>query len=220
MRNFFFLLLIPFLIISCGKKRKILAQGTESWPQDSVEFATQLYLDHDSAFYTWTDKSTGRLFLIEKSASLQDLKDSTYSAFYYHENGNLMKVKSYDKKIPGNGMEYYPDKKKKSESRFQNGNLVEYTSWWETGKVNIETKYLEGGKIIHNEYFENGNSAQQLEVDSLWSGTCVNFYENGKKKGEGTIFHKNPSGIWKMYDSLGNPKQDTFFLAEGPLKRK
>jgi antitoxin component YwqK of YwqJK toxin-antitoxin module len=209
-----FLLLVFFLsaLVSCGKKKEIITHGTESWPENNVEFITEVYLDHDSAFNTWTDKNSGRLFLIKKSASLQDLKDSTYTAVFYYDNGNILAIRSFNKKIPsGNWEKNYPDGKKKSLSKYKDGKLVEITAWWENGNVNIEMKSDKNGKMMHHEFFENGNLAQQLEIDSTGSGSCVNYYPNGKKKIEGSVYRKNPSGIWKMYDTLGNLRQDTLF---------
>jgi antitoxin component YwqK of YwqJK toxin-antitoxin module len=213
MRRYLLLIPILFALISCGKKkRKVIEYGTESWPQDSVEFITELYVDHDSAFNTWTDKKTGKLFYVEKSASLQDLKDSTYSGTFYFDDGSVLATKFLRKRARiGNWEKFYPGKKKRSLSKYKDGKLIELTDWWENGNVNVEIRYSENGKMIHEEFFENGNPAQKLEIDSVGTGTCINYYSNGKKRGEGNVFRKNPSGIWKMYDTLGNLKQDTLF---------
>lgn len=213
MRKFFFPLVILLSIVSCGRKREVIKSGTESWPQDGLEFITELYIEHDSAFNAWTDKKTGRLAYIQKAASLEELNDSTYSLTkYFISSGKIRAQKQYILKKPaGSWKTFYASGEIESESVYENGLLKSYESRYENGTMKIKGELLPDSTFRHREYFENGVPLKEMVTDKTGKGSCTSYYRSGKIRETGPVADFNPFGIWKIYDTLGNVKQNTLF---------
>ncbi|HTL80767.1 MAG TPA: hypothetical protein VL651_03625 [Bacteroidia bacterium] len=211
-RTIFFTALIFSIAFfsSCGKKKEVIRSGVVEFMGD--KWNEEFYIDHDSAFVEYRYPGTGELFYYARAASQKEMNDSTFSAVYYYRNGKIHASFSKEKKIPcGTWIENFESGAKGSSTEFKNGSMVSITTWWENGKVHVESHTEADGRMLHNEFYENGNPSQQLMMDSTWKGSCVNFFRNGKKQSEGNSMMGSPAGIWHRWDSLGNALRDTLY---------
>ncbi|CAN5891720.1 hypothetical protein BH11BAC7_BH11BAC7_06680 [soil metagenome] len=221
MRKFFLPILIFLIITSCGKKKTVIAYGTESWPEEGIEFLTELYVDHDSAFISWTNKKTGRVLYLGKAASMQDLKDSTFTRNYFYDSGKLHTIEPFrNKKMDGEVLSFYKSGKKKSRVTFSDGIKGNYETWYESGKLMIKGELLPDSTFSHKEYYENGVLQKEMITDKTGKGSFSSYSGNGKIYESGALLNFERSGIWKIFDSLGNPRRDTLFGIEKIEKRK
>ena len=208
----FLLPLLLLMIFSCGKKRKVIDQGNGSNPNYS-EFIPELYTENDSAFNTYRNIKTRKLVLMEKAASLQELKDSTFCRIrYYSTSGKLFSIDTVrNKKRIGNSVSFYESGKKKSNALFSDGLQENYEVWYESGKVMIKGELLPDSTFRHREYFETGIPKKEMLTDKNGKGSCTYYHTNGAIRETGPILNFDASGIWKIYDEQGNLKQDTIF---------
>jgi antitoxin component YwqK of YwqJK toxin-antitoxin module len=208
-------ILLPILLLllfSCGKKRQVIEQGNSS-PENYDNFSNELYIENDSAFHVYTNLKNGKLVEMDNAASLEELKDSTYCRiYYYHESGNLHSIDYFrKKKREGESTSFYESGKKKSRASFVNGIKGNYEAWYESGNVMVKGELLPDSTFRHREYFENGNPKKEMLADKNGKGSCTYYYSNGKVHETGALLNFDPTGIWKIFDTLGNLKQDTLF---------
>lgn len=211
MRKFLLPLFILLTIFSCGKKRKVIYDEKDGGPYS--DFAPALYIENDSAFHTYRYLRTGKIVQMDKAASLQELEDSTYCRiYYYHESGNLFSIDYFrDKKHVGESLSFYESGNKKYRAFFSNGIQGNYDTWYESGNLMIRGELLPDSIFRHREYYENGSPKKEMISDQNGKGSCTYYYQNGKIREIGALMDFEPSGIWKIYDSLGNSQQDTLF---------
>lgn len=212
MRKYFLPILFLLTIISCGKKKQVLATGVIE--ENGYTYATwEKFIDHDSAFVVFTDAASGKINRIQKAENEVALSDSTYTMeFFFIPSGKLMTVQKYKQKKPdGKWPSFFENGKMAGETVFENGLMQHYTMWFENGNVQTKGELLADSTFRHREYFESGLPKKEMTADKTGKGHCTYFYLNGKTRETGPVMNFNPCGIWKIYDTLGNLKHDTVF---------
>lgn len=212
MRKFLLPIIVLLLFFSCGKKKEIIASGRIE--EGGSDYSTwEEFIDKDSAFVVYRDGSSGIIYMRKKAKSLAELRDSTYSSeFYYTPSGKLLSIDYFrDKKHIGESLSFYESGKKKSSAFFLNGVRGNYETWYENGNLMVKGELLPDGTFRHREYYENGSPKKEMISDKNGKGSCTYYFMNGKIRENGALMDFEPSGIWKIYDSLGNPRQDTLF---------
>ncbi len=209
MRFFIFSLLV-FSLFSCGRKRVITSQGQIVLNNRNIHW--EIFTEHDTCFKYLSDN--GNIIAIAYAAGMPDMQDSTFSEKDFSLDGKLIEQKTFLAGKPeGQWTAYYPNGKKKSISKTNNGTLLEYRAWYDNGQAQVNGTRLDNGKMQRTEFFRNGKTSESFETDSAGTGFCTVYFMNGKKNAEGDLFNFSPVGLWKRYDSLGNPLHDTLFRA-------
>lgn len=206
------IILLTVTIISCGKKKKkVIASGVIE--ENGYVYATwEEFINNDSAFVVFTDAASGKINKIHKAENEPALRDSTYTAEYFFPSGKLMMIQKYkQKKRDGSWPSFFENGKMAGETVFKNGIVQHYTLWFENGKVQTKGELLPDSTFRHREYFENGSPKKEMAADKNGKGQATYYYANGKIHETGPIVNFNRTGIWKIYDTLGNVKQDTLF---------
>ena len=212
MRKFLLPIIILLTIISCGKKKQVIASGAIE--ENGHVYATwEEFINNDSAFVVYTDAASGKINRIKKAENEAALRDSTYSVEYYFiPSGKLMTVQRYTRKKPdGKWLSFFENGKMAGETVFENGLMQHYTLWFENGKVQTKGELLPDSIFRHREYFESGLPKKEMTADKNGKGQCTYFYTNGKTRETGPVMNFNACGIWKIYDTLGNLKHDTVY---------
>jgi antitoxin component YwqK of YwqJK toxin-antitoxin module len=233
MKKSFLPIIIFLTIISCGTKRVVTGEGVSVIYSDSIYWQT--YTENDSAFRRFYFNPKGPVF-IEGASSEPDLKDSTFVLNAFLPNGRLIERRFYlHGREDGEWLTYNADGSKDTRRVFKNGKHVStetwypgtgrkksrtvysdgfesgYETWYESGKKEITGELLPDSAFRHREYFENGLPKKEMTADKTGKGQSTYYYANGKIHETGPIANFNRSGVWKIYDTLGNVKQDTLF---------
>ncbi len=170
----------------------------------------EIFEEHDTCFKIISNNTI--LVAILSAPTESHLKDSTFSETDYFPNGTVFQIKSFlHRKPDGEWTSFYPNGKKKSVSKTQNGVLMEYRAWYDNGQAQVNGSRMDGGRMKRREFFKNGRTSQEFDTDSIGNGTCISFFNNGKKQAEGNLFKFSPVGIWKRYDSLGKRLNDSLY---------
>jgi antitoxin component YwqK of YwqJK toxin-antitoxin module len=89
--------------------------------------------------------------------------------------------------------------------------LRDYLSYYDDGSIAVTASKAADGTMSRTDRWRSGNLKEEFITDSLGNGKCTNYFENGRKQQEGTLFRFTPSGEWQRWDSLGNPLSDTTY---------
>ena len=219
MKKIFSAIIILITANACSRKRVITSQGDLMDGNKKIHW--EIYTERDTTFKIISQD--GRIISQIFSDTEAELKDSTFSEKDFGIDGKLIQIRTFlNGKPDGEWTSYYSNGKKKSVSITKDGNLFEYRSWYDNGKPQVNGKRLDNGRMERTEFFKTGNISQKFDVDSAGNGYCTSFFVNGRKSQEGNVGNYSPIGIWKRYDSMGNPMHDTLlgFLRIEPDPRK
>jgi antitoxin component YwqK of YwqJK toxin-antitoxin module len=208
MKKGFLAFLLLLTIVSCGKKRAIISEGETTIGILCVHY--QEYWENDTFYKAFTDESQLVVLLIANSEA--EFRDSTFTRKTFPITNELYSIEVFKNgKLEGDVLTFYGSGKKKSRTSYLHGFKSGYETWYESGKKQVTGELLPDSTFLHREYFENGLPKQEMTADETGKGHCTVFHPNGKKREEGPMVNFNPVGIWKIYDTLGNVKQDTIF---------
>lgn len=218
MRKIFLLLIILVTAISCGRKKRVVtAQGDTLLGVLQAHY--QYYSYNDSVFKIFSDKDG--LIEILSATSDSAFNDSTYSETKFMPGNKLYTTGNYkNKKRDGLFRYYFLSGKLRANVFYSNGIENTFEGFYESGKPRQKGELINDSTFRDQEYSQNGLLLEEMITDKTGKGSSTVYDENGKIKESGSVLDYNPSGIWKIYDTLGKPVRDTFFIAEGPLKMK
>lgn len=138
----------------------------------------------------------------EKGWYEQNIKTGEWRCF--ESPSRLIERATYkDGKLHGLFESYFPDGTVKEVGRYVDGEKQgEWTTYSAFGKVLKESKFDQGQPIgLWKEFYDNGQLRIIKEYDATGSGVEKQFYENGKKKAEGTYVDYQLDGPWREYDN-------------------
>jgi antitoxin component YwqK of YwqJK toxin-antitoxin module len=197
------------VFVSCGKRREILRSG-DFVDVDSTVLHWEEYIDRDSFFREVSLR--GMIVNIARAKTEQEFRDSTFAETDFFGNGKPRALRSFEKgEQKGIWKSWYEDGKTKSSSIVVNGVLRDYFSYYDNGAVAVTASRLPDGTMSRTERWPNGNLKEEFTTDSLGNGTCVNYYENGKKSASGKLDRFAPDSTWMRWDSSGTPLTDTTY---------
>ncbi|MDQ3112344.1 MAG: hypothetical protein M3R17_20885 [Bacteroidota bacterium] len=205
MKKFLLPVIILLLVISCGKKKQVIASGTIEENGYVYQTWEEVIAADDSAFVIYKDGPTGKIRSIKKAKNDSELRDSTYThEFSFVPSGKRMMIQKYiRKKRDGKWIQYYEDGKLAGETIFENGLMQGYTVWFENGKVLTTGGLLADSTFRHREYFSNNILSKEMFTDKNGNGHCTYWHPNGQVKSSGPITGFERSGIWKSRDTAG-----------------
>ncbi|HEU4719634.1 MAG TPA: hypothetical protein VFU15_17440 [Bacteroidia bacterium] len=215
MKNFRVILFFScaLIAVSCGKRRKVIGGGTLYFPQTGKE-TWLLYLENDSCYEAFYSGNT--LVRIISAKTKEEMEDSTYLERCYFPDGKLLLTKQFIHRVPeGEWTTYYDTGKQKSWKVIRHGVPLHYKDWFEDGRLSVEGIRDPNGNLDRKQYYYNGNMDQEFTTDSLGNGHCKAYHKNGKIETEGQLNYFSPFGLWKRWDSLGNPRTDTVYGIPG-----
>jgi antitoxin component YwqK of YwqJK toxin-antitoxin module len=193
----------------CERRQQIIAEG-DFTDADSSVYHWKEYMDRDSFFREVT--SQGKIVSVGKSKTQEAFRDSTFSETDFYTNGKQKASRNFVKgSQQGVWKSWYEDGKTKSASVVDAGVLRDYLSYYDDGSIAVTASKATDGTMSRTDRWRNGNLKEEFITDSLGNGKCTNYYENGKKQQEGTLFRFTPSGNWLRWDSLGNSLSDTTY---------
>ena len=198
-----------FFVVSCERRQQVINEG-DFTDVDSTVLHWKEYIDRDSFFREVSLRGIRVNFARAKSE--QEFRDSTFAETDFFGNGKPKALRSFEKgEQKGIWKSWYEDGKTKSSSMVVNGVLRDYFSYYDNGAVAVTASRLPDGTMARTERWRNGNLKEEFATDSLGNGTCVNYYENGKKSGSGKLYRFAPDSTWQQWDSLGTPLADTTY---------
>jgi|GEM_PF-1267595 antitoxin component YwqK of YwqJK toxin-antitoxin module len=193
----------------CNPRQQIIAEG-DFVDVDSTVYHWKEYLLRDT-FYREVSRGGVRVNL-SLSESEKNFRDSTFSETDYYANGKTKATRNFVAgQQQGLWSTWYETGITKSKSVVDKGILRDYVSYYDDGGTAVTASRAPDGIMSRTDRWRNGNLKEDFITDSLGNGRCTNYFENGKKQQEGTLFRFTPSGDWQRWDSLGNSLSDTTY---------
>jgi len=127
---------------------------------------------------------------------------------WYRENGNVHYEGCYTNGVQ-NGMftVYSNNGQVDYETQTKNGKDIYYAAYWENGKLQNKSEYLEDGRVKETEWYENGQMEFQAyytgEEQEEYDGEVIRWYENGQMEFKKNYKDYLPNGFFTYWYESG-----------------
>ena len=137
-------------------------------------------------------------------------------AKYYDMNGSLINIVKYNNGVEADNTENITKLDYRKEY-YSNGKIKIEASYKDNVPEGIRREYDSTGKILNSYIFKKGVIVGEGIIDQQLTkhGPWIEYYNNGKKKSEGSYNNGKREGQWKFYDNDGNIEQEGSYDDKG-----